>query len=318
MSSVESLLSGEGLRLGQREKVWMMVFVWVMVGLWGYRTFAHPRAKMARDAWVEMTEAREELNQLEAGRPDVRQLEAKIRDLQKQVGDTYKELETLEEGLLYRRDVDLLLERLVSDQKRLNLRINAVEPLKDSPDKTSAQASQAESSKAPSFYKRVFVQVDASASFDRLIAYLEALEDQGPYQRVRGVQVKMEKKESGGEEVVRPRALVLVESLLADTAERRSEQQKKIFSLMEEISAREEKDPFLARERPREEKEAVDLSLSGIFGREGDLSALIDGEVRRVGDLVKGKRVVEISPDRVILEQADQRYILMEKGLSSE
>lgn len=308
MKSVAGLFQGGELRFGRREKTWAMVLVWAAVGLWGHKTLVRPRMEAAREAYEELREARQELARLETQKPDLRVLEDQIQSLQKQVGNTYQQLEDLENGLLYRRDVDLLLERLVADQKKLNLRINAVEPLKDSPAKEKVSSS---------FYKRLFVQVDASATFEQLIAYLNVLEGQGPYQRVYGAQVKMEKKEAGTEET-NPRAVILVESLLADTSEHRSEQRKRIFSLMEDVSARERKDPFIALERPREEKEALDMSLSGIFGAGGALSALIDGEARQEGDLVKGKRIVQILPDQVILEQGDQRYILREREAAGE
>ncbi len=308
MKSAAELFQGGELRFGRREKIWLMVLGWVVVGLWGHRVFVQPRAEAAREAYEEFREARQELVRLEAQRPDLRSLEEQIQGLQSQVGNTYQQLEDLENGLLYRQDVDLLLERLVADQKKLNVRINAVEPLKDSP---------VEKKTLPSFYKRLFVQVDASATFEQLIAYLNVLEGQGPYQRVHGAQVKMEKKEGGTEEAT-PRAVILVESLLADTSERRSDQRKRVFSLMEDVSTREKKDPFLARERPKEEKEALDMILSGIFGAGGVLSALIDGEARQEGDLVKGKRIVQILPDQVILEQGDQRYILRERETAGE
>lgn len=308
MNLAAGLFQAGELRFGRREKTWAVVLVWVAAGLWGHRVFVQPRTEAAREAYEELRDARQELARLEARRPDLHALEDQIRSLQAQVGNTYQQLEDLEAGLLYRQDVDLLLERLVADQKKLNVRINAVEPLKDSPAKKKSLTS---------FYKRLFVQVDASATFEQLIAYLNVLEGQGPYQRVQGAQVKMEKKEAGMEEG-NPRAVILVESLLADTSEHRSDQRKRVFSLMEDISTREKKDPFLARERPKEEKEALDMSLSGIFGAGGVFSALIDGEARQEGDLVKGKRIVQILPDQVILEQGDQRYILREREAAGE
>lgn len=316
MNLAEGLFQGGELRFGRREKTWAVVLGWMVVGLWGYRAFVQPRAEAAREAYEELKDARKELARLEAERPDLRVLEEQIRGLQAQVGSTYQQLEDLENGLLYRQDVDLLLERLVADQKKLNLRINAVEPLKNSPAKEKVLP-RAGKTQVPSFYKRLFVQVDASATFEQLIAYLNVLEGQGPYQRVHGAQVKIEKKEAGTEEG-NPRAVILVESLLADTSEHRADQRKRIFSLIEDVSTREKKDPFMARERPKEEKEVSDMNLSGIFGAGGVLSALIDGETRQEGDLVKGKRIVRILPDQVILEQGDQRYILREREAAGE
>ncbi len=315
MKPVGGLFQGGELRFGRREKVWLLGLVWVMAGVWSYKVLAQPRVEAAGEAHRELKQAWEELARLEAKKPDLPALEARIRDLQKRVGSTYQQLEEMEKDLLYRQDVDILLERLVADQKKLGLRINAVEPQKETADKT---ASDRRKGATPSFYKRLFVRVDASAPFDNLIAYLNELEGQGPYQRIHGAQVKMDRKEDGTEEGSTPRASVLVESLLADTTEHRSQQRKRVFSLLEDVSNREKKDPFLAGERPREEKEAVDMSLSGIFGSGGKFSALIDGEARQEGDSVKGKRIVQILSDRVVLEQGEQRYILRERQAAGE
>ena len=153
------------------------------------------------------------------------------------------------------------------------------------------------------------MQVDTFATFENLIQYLQSLENQGPYQRVQGVKVKMEK----GDKAL-PRTAILLEILLADTPAHREELRDKVAALVEDHSAREEKDPFLAGERVREEKEASGMELSGIFGDGAKMTALIDGNAYQVGDTVQDKKIVEIRPDRVILEKGEERFFLAEKG----
>ncbi len=150
--------------------------------------------------------------------------------------------------------------------------------------------------------------MDAFSTFENLIQYLQSLESQGPYQRVQGVKVKMEK----GEKAL-PRTAILLEILLVDTPARREETREKVAALVGESSARERKDPFLAGERVREEKEASGMELSGIFGEGKSFTALIDGNAYQVGDTVQDKKIVEIRADQVVMEKGEERFFLAEK-----
>lgn len=306
---LEEMKAGS-LRFGLREKGWAIALAVVAVLVWGNGAWIRPRARLLGQARAGFEEVNNRIIELEAQRPNLQERQRKIREQQAQLGSTFQELEKMEEGLLYRQDQDLLLERVVADRKQFQLEINAVEPLKEKPQAAKAEP-KGKKGAAPaqeSFYRRLFVQVDAFASFENLINYLRSLENQGPYQRVQAVKVKMEKSEKA-----LPRAGILLEVLLADTPTRRQELREKVFALVEDRAAREVKDPFLAGERPREEKQASGMELSGIFGDGQRLSALIDGNAYQVGDTVQDKKIVEIRPDKVILEKGEERYILVEK-----
>ncbi len=308
LSRITEGLKAGSLRFGMREKAWATVLAVVAVMVWGNGAWVLPRARLLREARAGFEEANNRLIELEAQRPNLQERQRKIREHQAQLGSTFQELEKMEEGLLYRQDQDLLLERIVADRKRFKLEINSVEPLREKPAAAKAEAKEKKGAAPDSFYRRLFVQVDAFAPFESLIHYLHSLENQGPYQRVQGVKVKMEKSEKA-----LPRSAILLEVLLADTPTRRQEMREKVFALVEDRTAREVKDPFLAAERPREEKEAAGMELSGIFGDGQRLTALIDGSTVQVGDTVQDKRVVEIRPDRIILEKGEERYFLVEK-----
>ena len=301
-------LRGGSPRFGLREKSWAIALAVTAIAVWGNGAWIRPRARLLREAREGLEEANNRLIELEAKRPNLQERQRKIRGLQEQLGGTFQQLEGLEEGLLYRQDQDLLLERLVADRKKYKLEINSVEPLKEKEPARPAGKEKTGAAAQEAFYKRLFIQVDAFATFEDLIRYLQSLEDQGPYQRVQGVKVKMEK----GEKAL-PRTAILLEILLADTPARREEMRKKVAALVEEQSAREGKDPFLAQERPRDEKEASGMELSGIFGDGQKFTALIDGNTYQVGDTVQDKKIVEIRTDRVILEKGEERYVLSSK-----
>jgi len=295
--------------VGPREKTWAVLFATVAIWTTGYRTVVHPRIEAARKAKANAQRMENELLRLEAKRPDVDARRTEVEGFKTQVAGTYQQLETLEQGLLNRQDLDLLLEQVVAHHKRLQLQINAVRPMKEDSDKSKDQDRQQGES---SFYKRLLVQLDVYAAFDDLIAYLKALEQQAPYQRVRGLLVKIE-----GQDMVRPRALVWLHALLADAPENVAQRRQEVFALVEQAVKREAKDPFLATEKPKEEQIAVGLELNGVFGANGDLSALINGESYQIGDVIQGKRIVAIHSDRVVLEQGARRFLLS-GGSSSE
>lgn len=298
-----------GVKIGPREKTWVVLFTAVASWTIGFRSLVQPRIQAARKAHAAVERMENELLRLEAKRPDVAARRNQVDTLKSDVTNTYHQLETLEQGLLNRQDLDLLLEQMVAHQKRLQLQLNAVRPMKDDADK-SQEAGR--SSIESTFYKRFLVQLDVYAGFEDLIAYLKALEQQAPYQRVRGLLVKIE-----GQDMVRPRALVWLQALLADAPERVAQRRREVFALVEQTSQREAKDPFLALEKPKEEQLAVGLELNGVFGTEGHLSALINGENYEVGDVIQGKRIVAIQSDRVVLEQGARRFLLY-GGHSSE
>lgn len=293
-------------KFGQREKVWTVLFVAVTMLAAGHRAILRPRIDQVRKAKAAYLHLDNELVKFEAERPDVDARRASVETARELMRSRYQELEQLEEGLLNRQDLDRLLEQVVAKRAKLQVQINAVTPLKDEP--RQAQTKGQEKS-GQSFYKRLFVQLDAYATFDDLIAYTKTLEAQGPYQRVRGVLVKIE-----GQDVLRPRALILTETLLAETPEQVEKRRTEVFAMLERLAARQLKDPFLASEKPKEEQQAVGLELTGVFGEAASLTALINGEAYQVGDMVQGKRIVAIQRDQVVLEQGSRRFLLYPQG----
>jgi len=289
-------------KFGQREKLWTVVFAAVVMGIMGYRMILSPRLSAVKRAKTTAGKLENELVRLETQRPDLTIRRAHVEQLRTQISQLLHELEGLEEGLLNRQDLDVLLEQVVAKPSRLRVQINAIKPLKDEPrNGTQADRGRAEMG----FYKQLFIQIDSYAPFDDLIAYIKALEAHSPYQRVRGITVKVE-----GQDLVRPRSLIMVETLLANTPEQVATRRTEVFGVLEQVLARQAKDPFLAREKPKEEQVAVGLELTGVFGGGPSLTALINGEPYHVGEVIQGKRIVAIFQDHVVLEQGSQQFLV--------
>ncbi len=307
MSDFLRKLKADDFRFGQREKLWVIGGVIMTILIFGNNLIFRPQGKAMIQARSAFIQARNDLLEIEAQKPDVESRRTYIRQLQTQVGLSYKELEKLEKGLLYSQDQDLLLDRLVADRRKYQMQINAVEPLKEEPSK--AFSSGEKGAPQAALYKQLQVNIDASASYDNLISYVTALENEGPYQKVRGIRVEMDK-----EGKTLPRAKIFSEILLSDTSVKKSELREKVISMVgEDLSDREAKDPFLAQERPREEETLTGVELTGIFGVGNRLTALIDGNAYQEGDVIQGKRIVKIHSDRVVFEEGNKRYFLYER-----
>lgn len=288
-------------KFGRREKMWTVAFAAVTIGIIGYRAALRPRAQAVGEARRSVEKLESELIKLEADRPDLEARRVQLDKTRTGIQDMLQELEQLEEGLLNRHDQDVLLEQVVAKRANLQVQINAVKPLKEEPKKGADKDRDAE----PEFYKRLFMQIDGYAGFDDLISYVKALEAHSPYQRVQSVAIKVE-----GQDTVRPRALVLTETLLASAPEQVEKRRAEVFGTLESLAKQRAKDPFVPLEKPKEEQPAVGLELSGVFGSGTSLTALINGEPYQVGQTIQGKRVVEIHPDRVVLEQGSRRFLL--------
>lgn len=289
-------------KFGRREKAWVIVFGAVIAGMVGYRTALRPRLDAVTHARADVERLDNELVRLEADRPDLNARRAQLEEIRAQIEDLLHEVEQLEVGLLNRQDLDILLAQVVEQRGTLQVQVNSVKPLKDEPRKGSDKDRKSEEAE---FYKRVFMQIDSYAGFDDMISYVKALESRSPYQRVRGVLVKIE-----GQDVVRPRALILMETLLASAPEQAKKRRTEVFGTLDKLVKRQAKDPFVPLEKPKEEQPAVGLELSGVFGSGNELTALINGEPYHVGEAIQGKKIIEIHPDKIVLEQGSRRFLL--------
>jgi hypothetical protein len=81
------------------------------------------------------------------------------------------------------------------------------------------------------------------------------------------------------------------------------------------------KNPFLREEEERlfestkDRVQITTLDLSAIFYSTGASSVIIDGRFYKEGDIVDNKKIVSISPEEVILKDAQSVYVLQLQGV---
>ncbi len=302
-------------KMGPREKSWAILWVAVVLSFLYLRMVFQPRARQVRDIRSQVSGLERQKMSLEAKQPNLKKRQEAIDSLKKEIVVRFDELTEAEQNLLDVQDVDALLESLVKDRAKFELYLNSIRPVsqKEPSAVEPTKAGPASRSQADP-YRKLLIQIDLFGTFQGLLSYVDFLEQMRPYQEVQGVRVKVE-----GKEVSRPHALVTVSSLMGETIKEKEQRRQEIFALVEEVVAREKKDPFLTGERPKEVVPAVGLELAGIFSEAGKpVAAMINNEIYSVGQVVQGKRIVAIEPNRVLLEQGNRRFVLMPGGQQRE
>ncbi|MBI3615767.1 MAG: hypothetical protein HY211_04525 [Candidatus Omnitrophica bacterium] len=297
-------------KLGPREKTWIVLWVTVVLGAGVIRLNYQPRAKMIREIRSQISSQQSEKERLLVRRPDLERRRREIAGLKEEIAARYQDLTAAEKDLLDFQDVDQLLDSLVKDRRRFEMALNSIRPIQQKEPAVVERTPSAPGQSQGQPYRKLMVQIDAFATFDGLLNYIDFLEKMRPYQEVEGIKVKVE-----GKEVSRPHAVLLLGSLMGETLEAKEAKRKEIFGLLEEVGIKEAKDPFLTSERPKEEMQAVGLELGGIFSENGRPAvAMINNEIYHVGDQIQGKKIVAIETNRVLLEQGNRRFVLTPVG----
>lgn len=302
--SWEALLGRLG-KLGKRERFWALVWVVVVLGAAEFHWMIRPRIQGLQETSRRLQTLEEEKIVLLGQQPDIRGRQATLATLKGEIGALYERLMVAEKDLLDFQDVDRLLDSLVKDRQKFEMQLNAIRPIRQQ-EASSALAEGPGSREQPEPYKKLHVQLDIYSSFKGLLDYLEFLETMRPYQQVEAVQVKVE-----GKDASRPHAVLLLSVLMGDTVSEKQAQREEILALLEDVAARERKDPFLTGERPKEVVPAVGLALTGIFFEGSQpVAAMINDQVYTVGQVVQDKRIVAIGETQVFLEQGNRRFVL--------
>lgn len=296
-------------KIGPREKAWAVAWIGVVLMVGFFRFFYQPSNQAIREAVDGIEDLGKQKRSLQAKIPEFERRKAEIEVLKRDISNLYEGLLSSEQDLLNLQDVDQLLESLVKDRARFEMRLNSIRPIHvKEPSAAEASPGGAPKSSAEP-YRKLNVQLDTFSTFHGLVEYIHFLERMRAYQQIEGIKVKVE-----GKEVSRPHAVLLVSVLMGDTQEKREADRREVFALLEEMAARERKDPFLTSDRPKELVQAVGLELTGIFS-EGSrpVAVMINNEIYRVGQVVQGKRIVAIEGGQVLLEQGNQRFVLVPK-----
>ena len=196
-------------KLQIREKMWILGWVVVVLAVGDLKLLHHPRAEKIRETLEAVEGLDQEKTARMAKQPNLRQRQSQIATLKEEISVAYKELTGVEKDLLDAQDVDQLLDSLIKDRNRFEMRLNSIRPIQQKEPSTAESANPGGSQEKQAPYRKLHVQLDAFSTFQGLVNYIAFLEEMRAYQQVEGIQVKVE-----GREVSRPHAVLLVTVLM--------------------------------------------------------------------------------------------------------
>ncbi|MEK6715043.1 MAG: type 4a pilus biogenesis protein PilO [Candidatus Omnitrophota bacterium] len=155
-------------------------------------------------------------------------------------------------------------------------------------------------SQAQELYLRFPVEIKLSSPYSGFLDYLKELETISDVLKVNRVNIELDKAVSEN-----PTVLIEVSTVLSDRPATAA--QTKVVSLPSDVIK------LFTPEKPALTSSSAKLEgieLSGIIWKGAEPTAIINNQVVRVGGMVGKKKVTEIKPDAVILEEGETKYTL--------
>lgn len=155
-------------------------------------------------------------------------------------------------------------------------------------------------SQVQELYLRFPVEIKLSSPYSGFLDYLKELERICDVLKVNRVNIELDKTVSEN-----PTVLIEVSTVLSDRPAAAA--QTKVVSLPSDVIK------LFTPEKPALTSSSAKLEgieLSGIIWKGAEPRAIINEQVVKVGDLISKKKVTEIKPDAVILEEGETKYTL--------
>ncbi|MFH1519482.1 MAG: type 4a pilus biogenesis protein PilO [Candidatus Omnitrophota bacterium] len=223
------------------------------------------------------------LSDLKTKLPQLEQQKQSIRALGEETQAMLNEIAKIESALPNKNNVSRLLTELVQLGK--DLKISSVRQ------KLESRAD----------YQSIYVELKFNAPYIDTVNYLRKIEAISPFLVIKEVDISEEQaKDDRGGPVVR----LILSSFLGDTANGDKIETKSPDPLV--IS----RNIFISKAKPVVKISTTELKLDGItYGPKG-ATAIVNGEVVRIGSLIENYKVKDIQPDTVIFTDDFEEYIV--------
>lgn len=272
-------------KLRNREKI-LLIGLAVAVGFSLYFQIMYkPLARKITRYKFQIEKSRARLNELEGKFPQIEQQRRNIHSLNTESNLLLDKISGIEKRLPGKKNTSALLGELTKQAE--GVKMSSIRQKADSGDE----------------YSRLFIELKFNAPYENTIKYLRKLESISPFLAIEEMDIAEPKKGKGGPGGT-PTKLVL-STLLgeAPTAElfKAGEQKEEL-----EVS----RDIFVSTSRPASTIRKAEVKLEGITYNPQGATAIINGDVVRVGSEVGNLEVKEINPDEVILTDGVEDQIL--------
>ncbi len=150
-------------------------------------------------------------------------------------------------------------------------------------------------------YQSIYVELKFNAPYINTVNYLQKIEEISPFLVIDELDISEEKAKEyrGG-----PAARLILSSFLGDMASEDKSETKSPDPLT--IS----RDIFISKAKPVAKISSTELKLDGVTYNPKGSTAIVNGEVVRIGSVIENYKVKDIQPDTVIFTDDFEEYIV--------
>jgi len=272
-------------KLRTREKT-LLIGLAVAVGFSLYfQVMYKPLSRKITRYKFQIEKSKSRLGELETKFPQIENQRRNIHSLDVECNLLLDKISEVEKALPSKKSAAQLLSELTKQAK--GLKMYSIRQKMDSGDE----------------YSRIFIELKFNAPYENTINYIRKVESVSPFLAIEELDISEPKgrKEAGGT----PTKLVL-SSLMGETPTAelfKAEEQKEALEVSRDI--------FVSKSRPVSTIRKAELKLQGITYNPEGSTAIVNGDVVRVGSEVGSLQVKEIRPEEVILTDGTEDHILL-------
>ncbi len=271
-------------KLKTREKVLFIALIsTVGFGVY-YQAIYKPLSRQIVRYRFQMEKAESRITDLQSNVPKLSVQEKNIQTLTGECKGLLQRITEIEKKLPNKRNTSKLLTELTQQAK--NLKLVSIRQKIESNDE----------------YSKIFMELKFNAHYKSTVNFIRAIETISPFLVIEELEISEPK---GSPLIGGIPTRIVLSSLLGDisTAEMlKAKKAKEALPIPRDI--------FASKARPVSEIHKVDLTLEGITYNLDSPTAIINGEVARVGSKIGNFSVKEILPDKVILTNGIQDHHL--------
>lgn len=276
-------------RTSPRERLGVVMLAAAALGFLGYRLVFQGQARQLDRGRAEWLALRQQVQVLRAALPDVEQERQRLPVLAAENEALEEALDQMQRTLITSGELTRLIGALTTRGDGLQVTFDAIKQ------HVREQADRPEAT----------IDVVMTAPYQGVVNYLRRVEALSPFLRV----AKLEIAEPKDRAQASSRAAIMFVTPLAPTSEPGGlAHAMAIPPLLLLTIAR---DPFGSPHRVAAAATSLDLKVTGILWRGAGSTAIVNGEVVRVGDMVDALVIRQILPDKVIVADGAETHELL-------
>jgi Tfp pilus assembly protein PilO len=276
-------------KINKRERILLVAFAAVMIIALYYRGFFMPSLKKAQSLDLQLQQLQRQAQDIQNQFPDLTADKDKYEATQKEIKTLKNELSNLEVNLFDSNDLPELIKDVSQPKpQEYNVEFLSLKPVELAEKKP---------------YDSLEYEINVRAEFSDIVKYLRRIKDIFPTARINSIKLNTSDKEV---------SLLNQATLGLTILVGKSKSVEKVNFSQEAKTNDLQAAPFFSSTKSEMLKKSISSSikLDGIIFNGKNSIAIIDNEAVKLNGTVKGKKVVEIKADSVILEQSGTKYEL--------